>query len=736
MKIMHLISGGDVGGAKTHVLSLLEGLGKTEQVKLVCFTEGEFAADARAMGIDTLVMDCGVPAALKALAKMVEAEGYEVIHCHGARANMIGAILRRAIRVPIVTTVHSDFRLDYMGRPLHRLTYGTINSVCLRLFDYHIGVSDSMAQLLISRGFDPQTMFSIYNGVDFTGHEPAVSREDYLCSIGLEVSPETVVFGIAARLNPVKDVATLIRGFGIAAQTCPSIRLVIAGDGEERQMLDALAASCCPAGSYAFAGWVSDMDSFYGALDVNTLTSLSETFPYALTEGARQHCATIASNVGGIPYIIENGVTGLLFAPKDEKALAAHMVHMAQNEAFRRQMGENLFEKASTQFSVDATVGRQIEIYKTILRKENAPKKKRDGVLICGAYGKGNAGDDAILTAILRQMKNIDRDMPVYVLSHDPMETKLKYHVGSVHVFNPFAFLPVMRKTRLYLSGGGSLIQDETSSRSLYYYLLSIWFAKHTGNKVLMYGCGIGPVNVPTNRRFAAKVIDRCVDAVTVREDLSAAELRNMGVTKPEVFVTADPALTLEPGSEGAVDGFLLGQNLDPKGKYALFVLRPWKGFSERKQAFVEAANYVNQKYGLIPIFFALEPGRDLAPCRETAEAVSCESHILAAPADVGLIIGMMKRMQVVVSMRLHTLIFGSCVGAPLVAVSYDPKVTGFMRYLGQKHCVSFSDVTTETLCGLTDAALEEQEQYSVEHLRELASLNEAVARQLLEENK
>ena len=736
MKIMHLISGGDVGGAKTHVLSLLEGLGKTEQVKLVCFTEGEFAADARAMGIDTLVMDCGVPAALKALAKMVEAEGYEVIHCHGARANMMGAILRRAIRVPIVTTVHSDYRLDYMGRPLHRLTYGTINSVCLRLFDYHIGVSDSMAQLLISRGFDPQTMFSIYNGVDFSGHTPAVGREEYLRSLGMEVSPETVVFGIAARLNPVKDVATLIRGFGIAAQSCPSIRLVIAGDGEERQMLEALAAECCPDGSYAFAGWVTDMDSFYGALDVNTLTSLSETFPYALTEGARQHCATIASDVGGIPYIIENGVTGLLFAPKDADALAAHMVHMAENEAFRRQMGENLFEKASTEFSVDATVGRQIEIYRTILRKENAPKKKRDGVLICGAYGKGNAGDDAILTAILRQMKNIDRDMPVYVLSHDPKETRLKYHVGSVHVFNPFAFLPVMRKTQLYLSGGGSLIQDETSSRSLYYYLLSIWLAKHTGNRVLMYGCGIGPVNVPANRRIAAKIIDRCVDAVTVREDLSAAELRNMGVTRPEVHVTADPALMLEPGSEGAVDGFLLGQNLDPKGKYALFVLRPWKGFSERKRAFAETANCVNQKYGLTPVFFALEPGRDLTPCREVAEAVGCEHRILAAPADVGLIIGLMKRMQVVVSMRLHTLIFGSCVGAPLVAVSYDPKVTGFMRYLGQKHCVSFAEVTPEALCSLTCAALEEQEQYSVEHLRELASQNEAVARQLLEENE
>ena len=734
MKILHLISGGDVGGAKTHVLSLLEGLQKTQTVRLVCFTEGDFAREARALGIDTLVMETGVPSCIRAISAMVREEGFEIVHCHGSRANMIGAILRRTGKIPIVTTVHSDYRLDYMGRPASRLTYGTINTVALRFFDYHIGVSDSMAQLLISRGFDPQTMFSIYNGVDFAGHTPQTPRAEFLRTLGVETDEETVVFGIAARLNPVKDISTLIRAFAAAVRTCPNCRLLIAGDGEEREMLEKLAAELCPAKSVIFAGWVQDTDSFYAAIDVNTLTSLSETFSYVLTEGARQRCATITSNVGGIPCIIENGVTGLLFTPRDVDTLTAHMIRMAQNTAFRRQMGENLYEKASREFTVEATVRHQIEIYDTILRQEAAPKRRRNGVLICGAYGKGNAGDDAILKAILRQLKNIDRDMPICVLSRNPMQTKLRYHVDAVHAFNPIAFLPVMRRTKLYLSGGGSLIQNQTSTRSLYYYLSNIRMAKRMGCRVLMYGCGIGPVNGEKNRRAAAKTIDRFVDAITLREDLSAEELRSMGVTKPAVHVTADPALMLEAGNEGAVDGFLLGENLDPAGKYALFVLRPWKGFDGKKQAFVDCVNYVNQKYGLQPVFFALEPERDLAPCRAVAEAIDCESHILCAPEDEKLIIGMMKKMRVVISMRLHTLIFASSVGTPLVAVSYDPKVTGFMRYIGQKHCVDFDDVTAEALCTLTDAALTEQEHYSVEHLRDLAAENEAVARKLLEE--
>ena len=734
MKILHLISGGDVGGAKTHVLSLLQGLGKTDEPRLVCVTDGEFAADARRMGIDTRILHERLPDTVRSLLRMIADERIEIVHCHGARANMIGAILRKKINVPTVTTVHSDYRLDYLGRPLHRLVFGTINTVALRLFDYHIGVSDSMAQLLISRGFDPQTMFSIYNGIDFTPVVPALGREAYFRSVGLQTQPESVVFGIAARFSAVKDVATLIRGFSAAVRQEPSIRLLIAGDGEECAMLESLAASSCPPGSVVFAGWVSDMDSFYSAIDVNTLTSLSETFPYALTEGARMRCATIATNVGGVPYIIEHGITGLLFEPKDAEMLAEHMLRLARNRAFRLRLGENLHERASTKFSIDATVAAQREIYETILRRSARDPRARSGVLICGAYGKGNAGDEAILKAILRQMREIDPDMPLYVLSHNPKQTRLQYHVGAAHAFNPFAFWPLMRKTKLYLSGGGSLIQDQTSTRSLKYYLFSISLAHRCKNRVLMYGCGIGPVNVPSNRRHAARVIDRCVDAITLREDLSAEELKSMGVTRPKVYVTADPALLLEPGSEGSVDSFLLSNNLEPDGRYALFVLRPWKGFDERKQAFVETANYVNRELGLTPVFFALEPGRDLAPSRQVAQELACQSVIVSAPQDEKLIIGMMKKMQVVVSMRLHTLIFASSVGAPLVAVSYDPKVTGFMNYLGQKHTVRFEDVTAENLCALVKSAYEEPEPYRVEHLRALAQENEDVARGLLEE--
>ena len=339
------------------------------------------------------------------------------------------------------------------------------------MFDYHIGVSDAMAQLLISRGFDPQTMFAIYNGIDFTPVTPKLGREDYLRSVGLEVQDDTVVFGIAARLDPVKDMPTLLRAVARARKASPNLRLAIAGEGKDRAKLEALAQELGIAEHVFFLGWLTDLDSFYGALDINTLTSLSETFPYALTEGARAHLPTVASDVGGVPVLIQNGVTGLLFEPGDVRMLAACLARYALDADYRQKMGDALYTYGRENFSEEATGLRQLEIYNTIYRLEQQKKGVRYGVLICGAYGFGNAGDEAILEAIISEMRRIDPNMPVTVLSRRPKETRRLYGVNAEHSFNLPRMRRIMRRCPLYLNGGGNLMQDVTRRVSLWYYL-------------------------------------------------------------------------------------------------------------------------------------------------------------------------------------------------------------------------------------------------------------------------
>ena len=330
MKVIHLISGGDTGGAKTHVHSLLQGLNQHLQADMVCFTDGPFTQEARELGIHVDVIATRNPlAALKPLREKIAREGYDIIHCHGARGNLMGALLKKSTGLPVVTTVHSDPKLDYMGRPLSALTYGNLNAWALRRIPYHIGVSDAMGDLLIRRGFDPQQMFAIYNGLDYTPRTPKLSRREFLSQLGLDWPEDAVIVGIAARLNPVKDMSTLLRGFAAAHREQPQLRLIIAGEGAEEAMLRQLAAELGVAEKVCFAGWLTDTDSFYNALDINTLTSLSETFSYALTEGARFALPTVATQVGGIPFLIQHNVTGLLFQPRDHEALGRHLSALA-----------------------------------------------------------------------------------------------------------------------------------------------------------------------------------------------------------------------------------------------------------------------------------------------------------------------------------------------------------------------------------------------------------------------
>ena len=746
MKVIHLISGGDSGGAKTHVHSLLQNLTRSIDVTMVCFMEGPFSQEARELGIPTIVLTGkNFLRTLRTLETMIRDGGYDIIHCHGARGNLMGALLGRKTGLPVVTTVHSDYRLDYLGRPISRLTYGTINTVALRVLDYRIGVSDATTDLLISRGFDPDRLFTIYNGLDFTPRTAAVGREEYLRSCGVSFDENSVVVGIAARLDAVKDVGTLVRGFAKAYETHKNLRLLIAGEGGQGQELRALAAQLLPGDVYHFCGWIQDTDSFYSALDVNTLTSLSETFPYAITEGARAGLPTVASRVGGIPYLIEHGVTGLLFEAGDPDGLARQLSALAADSTLRRHLGERLHAKAESEFSLESTLRRQLDIYETILRKEKRRAclpSRRDGVLVCGAYGRGNAGDDAILEAIVREVRSIDSDLPVWVLSRKPKETRLQYRVNALYVFNPFRFLPLMARTSLYINGGGSLMQDVTSRRSLWFYLFTISMAKKLGNPVHMYGCGIGPVNYPSNRRLLRRVLQKNVDAITLRDIHSKEELDAMGVTNPRIIMAADPTVILPAAPAAVVDGLLENAGLDPSGSYIAFTVRPWPGFEEKAPIFAQAADYAWERHGLTPVFLPIEPRLDVAAAQKvTAHIQKAPWKILPGSNRSDHIIGLCSRMKMTVSMRLHGLVFPASQGVPLIGVVYDPKVSSFLSYIGQDLYCDLDSLTFETLKAHIDTAAgrignNDLLQEGVARLRELEQANTRTARELLEGGK
>ncbi len=731
MKIMHLISGGDVGGAKTHVISLLEELGKGNEVELVCFVDGPFSQEAREKGINTRVLKkrslFHVARNLKIYLKNKQ---FDILHCHGAKANVVSMLMGRA-SCPILSTIHSDPRLDYMGRPLANWTIGLLNRFALRRRDGWVVVSDAMKERMEGRGYDGGRMFPIYNGVSFPKKLPHKPRQAYLDELGLDWDESNVIFGIAARIDPVKDMATLVRAFALTVAVCPNARLLIAGIGDQEQEIRALADQLCPAGTVCFAGWVSDMNSFYHALDVNMLTSISETFSYAITEGARMRCATICTPVGGLPRVVIDGQTGYLVAVGDHERMSRRMTALAQDPKLRARLGSAIYEKVKSEFSVEAMGKRQEEIYRTFLNRKHRTERGRYGAVICGAYGKGNAGDDAILVSMIRQLRLQDRDLPITVMTRKPRETAVLTGVSTVHIFNVPAAGRIMKKSRLYISGGGSLIQNATSTRSLMYYLYSIRQAKKAGCKVMMYGCGIGPVTGEKNRRKAAQVLDRNVDLITLRDPESLATLRAFGVHAPKVRITADPALLME-GDSAAAERYLERSGLNPDGLYSLFVLRPWDGTQEKLSAICAAADYGWERYGLAPLFYTLEPGRDDEITRTAVAMVKAPCRCLPPIGDGAALCALMGRMGLVVSMRLHALVFACARQTRVAAISYDPKVSGFMGYLGSDCCVELADVTGQNMKNLIDRAMAQSPPHQVDRLRILAAENGILAGELL----
>ena len=697
MRIMHFAGGGDIGGAKTHIISLGCELARSNDFQLISFREGEFAEEARQAGLHVIVTPkhWNIPDCLRVALRAVDEFKPDVIHCHGAKANMMGVLVKQRRHLPLITTVHSYPRKDYMGTPLKQLVFGSINLWALRHMDYYMAVAGRMNDYLIEDGVDPQRIFTLYNGLDFSDdRQPAPVKKD----------PDQVVLGIAARLTAIKNIPTLLEALARARETDPRLRLRIAGTGEEEQALREQAQKLGLSDVVDFVGWVTDMPAFFAGVDINVLPSFSEGFPYSLLEGAYDRCPAIASAVGGIPEIIDHNDTGLLFEPHDVATLTGHILRLAGDEQLRQRLGERLWQRAKRDFSLERMKETQEEVYASVLRSR-AHQGRRWGAVICGAYGRGNAGDEAILQAISSQMKEIDPEMPLVVVSRNPKDTRLKNRTGAIYTFDLFSLWRRLRRSRLFISGGGSLIQDVTSSRSLYYYLFTMMLARACGCRVLMYGCGIGPIQRPFNQKLASRILNRNVQIITLRDSNSYQVLSRMQVDRPRIVLAADPTVNLvRSGRLNAATSFAREGIPEDADKVA-FCIRSWPSFTHPEHL-AAAADHIYDTYGFLPVFIPIELPRDAEAAARVTQLMHVPYKACSKRYNVDELIGMLGSMKLVVGMRLHSLIFATLGRAPVVALSYDVKVSSLMRDIDGGPCLPVDSFTAAELIAAVDSVI------------------------------
>ena len=305
-------------------------------------------------------------------------------------------------------------------------------------------------------------------------------------------------------------------------------------------------------------------------------------------------------------------------------------------------------------------------------------------LLIAGYHGFGNCGDEAILKAMTTNIRGLADDVDITALSHNPEFTKNEYGIKSVQRFNVFQVLSAIGHSDIILSGGGTLLQNGTSTRSLLYYLAIIKIAKLLHKRVMLYANGIGPVTGGFNQKLVSTVINT-VDVITLREKLSEADLRSIGVSNPNVSVTADAAFKLESISSADAEKLLEKEGFEDRGKARIGVsVRAWSKAKYGEDYISKLAkacdNIADTRKEII--FIPMQYPKDIAVSKKVSSMMKNKSYVLTNRYTPAEMMGIVGRVDVMVSMRLHTLIFAAVKNIPMVGIIYDPKIEYYLKEL------------------------------------------------------
>lgn len=334
-------------------------------------------------------------------------------------------------------------------------------------------------------------------------------------------------------------------------------------------------------------------------------------------------------------------------------------------------------------------------------------------IALSGYYGFYNTGDEAILEVIIEFLQRQLPGVEVVVFSADPGHTRRTYGVEAVSRTHLSSIVRTLRRADLLISGGGGLLQDITSFRSVAYYLGIIELAMMMGKKVAIFAQGMGPLHHHLAMKWVKRVVDR-VDVVSVRDPFSARFLEELGV-KREVRVTADPVFSLDPASQEEIEAFWRVQGIwkEQKQLQVGIALRPFLHVTtpgtDLLETIIEACIYLEKEYGARLIILPYHLQKDLPLARQVASRLSRQSLIIDRALSAREVMCLIGGLDLLVGMRLHALIFAAVSGIPFVALPYDPKINAFLFRLGKEAPAPLQELTPDRLKGELDEILSQQ---------------------------
>jgi glycosyltransferase involved in cell wall biosynthesis len=361
IRVVEVLATGTNGGAQEHLHSLVTRLDRDRyDVSVVALSAGVAVRKLQKANIPVLVIDDPDDAiAVGALAAYLAEARADVVHAHMYRAETVATRAVIALgevgqrRPYLVATIHSSrIRSVADQQHLRELTPH---------IDRLIAVSKAIEHKLVDEQRSAAPVSLIYNGVDLDRYD----NQEPCCTLPEEygMEPGSQIVGVVARLEPEKGHPTLLEAWPAVLRAVPDSYLLIVGEGSRRDALEAQARELRIAHRVVFTGRRDDVPAVTAALDVAVLPSYREAQGMVILEAMALSRPVVASNVGGIPEMIEDGVTGLLVPPHDAEALAGAIVRLLKNHPLADTLGRAGHDMVHDRFCIEAMVNAIAEIY-------------------------------------------------------------------------------------------------------------------------------------------------------------------------------------------------------------------------------------------------------------------------------------------------------------------------------------------------------------------------------------
>ncbi len=682
----------NIGGAETHVVELAKELKRRGFNVIVTSNGGVYVKELEEAGIKHYSVPLqnknpfNMIRASKRLASIIKKERIDIVHSHARIPSFILGKLHKKMKFPFVTTAHWVFTTKY------GLKYITDWG------EKTVAVSEDIKKYLMDNYKIPEGDICVtINGIDTERFSPYTDVSDVKAE--LDIKPDEYVIVYVSRLDESRSLVAkqYINIMPEIAEHVKNPRLIVVGGGDDFENVRHAAARVNGALGREAVTLTGPRT------DINKLAALAKLFVgvsrAALEAMAAEKPVIIAGNEGYIGLFDESKLkTGIdtnfccrgCAGSTGDLLLNDTLKFLSMTEEQQAELGRYGRELIKKKYSVARMTDDSIKVYDWALSKQ-------DEILISGYYGFKNSGDDALLKAITDNLKKHIESPNIVVLSASPKETARAYRVKSINRLSPFAVYRHMKKAGMLISGGGTLIQDRTSTKSLWYYLAVIKAAKRMGLRVMLYSNGIGPLKREQNIRITKKILDE-VDLITLRDKESLETLKRIGVSKPKMLLTADPALTLTVPDKAAGRRILFEAKVPDRRLLGISVRR-WNTLgSDFESIMARVCDRAASEYGLYPVFLPMQASKDMGISKSIAGKMKEKSTVIENHQSVNDMLALVGSMDFCIGMRLHMLMYAAINSVPLIGIAYDPKINSFMKNMGQAACINADELTEERL--------------------------------------